>query len=731
MLRKARLIRVLCAVLAVSALSLRAAGTDEATETFNALYGADLKRVRETGDARDDVELAARLLAAAKKATDQPAFLAILCEKAHDLALGHPTGYGTALAAMDLLARTVPEKAAACTARTLAIRQKQFDTSRSDARPPAAEALIDALVTAADAKIEAGTPAKAATLLVRARNVARAVSSPRLADLESRAKALTQRMATDRRISDLVALLEKNPQNTGAHEELVRLYLVDLDDPAGAAKHLAGAKDPSLLKYVPAAAKGVEAAPEFACLELGEWYARLAAKAPPHARGPMYARAKAYLERFLEIHTSKDLNRTRATLALGKIQEAVARLTAPPKKPTKTSKDEWIDLLPLTDPSKHALSGMWERRDEALALTGRASEAKVMPPLVIDGSYEFEARIARTSGGDTMGIVLPVGERQVLLGLGYGGNQAHGLGQINGRSARDPENPTVTKPARLQNGREYAVRARVLVQGSRAEIEVTLDGERIILWRGLPSALSMYAGWRLPQGRRIGFGASNSTAEFRAARLRMLSRTAKPLAPRTEQTVGPGQTVDVLAPVDLAADVVRGTWKRRGAVVALDRAMGYDRFMLPAAPNGSYSLHVEFVRTSGDGTVTVILPVGSAQVALLVSHVHGEVSGLELIRGVSPQNGNGTDVRTVRITNGRPYALDVTVALRGEEASIVAKLNGKSLVSWRGPVADLSLYPGWTLPQKGRVALGTTDATTVFRAARLRMLSGEARLLRQ
>jgi len=77
MARKARLLGAICAVVVVLAAPLRAAGTDEATETFNALYGEDWKRVRGTRDARDDVELPARLLAAAKRASDQP-FLAPL-----------------------------------------------------------------------------------------------------------------------------------------------------------------------------------------------------------------------------------------------------------------------------------------------------------------------------------------------------------------------------------------------------------------------------------------------------------------------------------------------------------------------------------------------------------------------------------------------------------------------------------------------------------------------------
>jgi len=77
MRRNAYLSPTVLALLVLASPCARAAETDEATETFNALYGADLKRVRGTGDTRDDAELAVRLLAAAKRASDQP-FLAPL-----------------------------------------------------------------------------------------------------------------------------------------------------------------------------------------------------------------------------------------------------------------------------------------------------------------------------------------------------------------------------------------------------------------------------------------------------------------------------------------------------------------------------------------------------------------------------------------------------------------------------------------------------------------------------
>ena len=86
------------ASLLVRPLGALAAEADKAAEAFDAVYGADWKRVKSTPDSRDDLELATHLFAAAKEATGQPEFLAVLCGKAHELAGAHPNGYPTAIA---------------------------------------------------------------------------------------------------------------------------------------------------------------------------------------------------------------------------------------------------------------------------------------------------------------------------------------------------------------------------------------------------------------------------------------------------------------------------------------------------------------------------------------------------------------------------------------------------------------------------------------------------------
>jgi uncharacterized membrane protein YdfJ with MMPL/SSD domain len=107
---------------------------DEAADTFNRLYGDDLKRVAATPSAADDLALAKQLLEAAEKVTNRTAFLTLLCEKAHELAIKDPAGYPTAKAALELLAANVPEKKVESLQKVAAMYQRHYATARGDAK---------------------------------------------------------------------------------------------------------------------------------------------------------------------------------------------------------------------------------------------------------------------------------------------------------------------------------------------------------------------------------------------------------------------------------------------------------------------------------------------------------------------------------------------------------------------------------------------------------------------
>jgi len=513
----------------------------KAAEAFESLYGKEYKRVKATAEVADDIDLAKRLLAVSGEAKGQPEFLTILCEKACELAGASAAGYATAAEALEILASGVPEKAPACAARILEIRQKQFDAARGSDRAKAGEALIDALLPLVDAKEKEGAATEAAALLKRAVFVAAAVKSARRSDLDARLKAMEQAARMAREIEDLKKQLEADPKNAAARERLVRLYLIDLDDPAEAAKWVEGVEDESLRKYVPAAAKPLAEAPELACLELGEWYRGLGEEAPPAAKAAMYARAKAYYDRFLQMHAAADLDRTKAKAALLKIEAEIGKsagpTAAPPKEPKAPAKEsDWIDVLALVDPAKDAVRGNWQRKGAALVIESQpGQENQIKVPVVPRGNYEFQFKFTRSdpSGAYMVSVIIPVAESSVMLDLGAGGAdpEAHLLESIKGKGIDG--NETLLRPAALEDGVAYSVSVKVETDPTGAGISVVLDGKPIITWRGPAGDLSVHPAWRLPDHRGPALIAKSCSVIWHSVRLRMISGDAKPIRPPT------------------------------------------------------------------------------------------------------------------------------------------------------------------------------------------------------
>jgi len=300
---------------------------DEAADTFDKLYGEDIKRVAATPSAADDLALAKQLLEAAKQVTGQTAFLTLLCEKAQELAIKDPAGYPTAKAALELLASKVPEKKVESLQKMAAMYQRPYATARGDAKAKAGETLIEALKALADAQAAAEDTDGAGATLKQALAVATTIRSESKAALQAQLLGLAAQQQVEKEIAALKAKLEKDPEDAASRKELVRLYLVELNNPAEAAKFVDEKCDEATRKYVPAATKPLEEAPELACNELGDWYRGLADQATaPTSKGAMLERAKAYYERFLELHKADDLARTGATLMLKKIDDAIAKL---------------------------------------------------------------------------------------------------------------------------------------------------------------------------------------------------------------------------------------------------------------------------------------------------------------------------------------------------------------------------------------------------------------------
>jgi hypothetical protein len=269
----------------------------------------------------------------------------------------------------------------------------------------------------------------------------------------------------------------------------------------------------------------------------------------------------------MRLHETKDLHRVRATVAMEKVAEALASLrpaataqATASKEPAKTAggiedgvikPGGWVDLLPLVDPEKDAVEGIWKRDGDDLVLQNKGPHNRCMFPLATSGSYALELTFERTAGEQTFKVYLPAGSRHVMLVVaGYGGSLA-GLEYINGRRVDERPNPTTFRTAALENGKVYGLRIGVRVHGDEVAVTATLDGRQVVDWKGSGSALSVSGGWSLPKAGTFGLGAWKSCYAVHRMRLKMLSGEARLL--RTE-AARPATTKPARVPEGKAPD---------------------------------------------------------------------------------------------------------------------------------------------------------------------------------
>jgi hypothetical protein len=498
---------------------------DEAEDAFNSLYGNEYAKVTATPDKADDIALAKQLLEAAKAPGVQPGLLTILCDKAHELGIKLPAGYETAAEAMELLAQKTPAGAAPAFDKIAMIREKQYLAAKGLDKADAGEVFIESVLAAAAAHMASGAATEGTALLRKALVVANAIKSDRKNEIQGRIDLAAAHLRTEKQVEDLKAKLEANPDDAAVRKQLVQACLVDLDAPAQAEKFLNESSDPLLRKYVPAVSKGVDAAPEIACMELGEWYRSLG-EAPgvsPGGKEAMLKRARAYYQRFLNLHKTEDIARNQATLAVKKADEALAKL-GPGKGEGIIGPGRWIDLLKLIDLEKDTIEGkgQWKLTEGELLYEGGFPDlSRVSVPCAPAGNYELKLRVACLRGNPYGYAValLPVGNTAVAACFFYQGDSAALYGI---EKPRDQKVPFV-----VVDGQEFEFDITVLLTRDQADITITSGGKPQLHWQGPQSALRGGGGWQMPEVKLPGLGVESARMAIKCAKLKMLSGKAK------------------------------------------------------------------------------------------------------------------------------------------------------------------------------------------------------------
>jgi len=298
-------------------------------QTLETLFGEEAKDVAASGRTDDDVILARKMLAAARKLESQPALTLELLEKARVLAGKAPAGYGTAIWALELLADRDAGNRDKYLQDIASLRQRRHALSRGIEKEEELGLMVETLMELSDSKGDAGNHAAAMTCCRKAYALARGAKSPMADELAAKLKVLVQTERLAGKIARAEARL-KTDQTDAARDELIRMYLIDMDNPAAAARLVNEDSDEFTRIYAPLATKDPAELEEGPCMELAAWYRTLADKATGAlSKAGMLRRAKGYYEAFLAGHPKRDLAYVKAAMAMEEVNQRLKKLKPP------------------------------------------------------------------------------------------------------------------------------------------------------------------------------------------------------------------------------------------------------------------------------------------------------------------------------------------------------------------------------------------------------------------
>jgi len=319
--------------LAVAAPTGPAAGpAADPAKAFDTQYASRVAAAAASPQEADDLALADELLATAGMPETDPALLPPLCRNAYDLSSKHTKGFRTAMKAMTLLAKTVPERKNACQEKILDLFQNRYAKSRGAEKAKAGGVLVATLVRFADGRAAADDFAGAARLYRRAMPLAANLRNVDRIELQTKLNHAVTRQGFRSQAEKLKADLRSDPGNQAIRDELVRIYVVELNDPDTASKQLGLKADDVTSRYVLLAGMSIERLPARALVELGRWYQDLAAKSSTQGRLTSLARAKTYYERYLETNAAASADRDDVAAHLRDVDNVLAKIaTVSPK----------------------------------------------------------------------------------------------------------------------------------------------------------------------------------------------------------------------------------------------------------------------------------------------------------------------------------------------------------------------------------------------------------------
>jgi hypothetical protein len=184
--------------------------------------------------------------------------------------------------------------------------------------------------------------------------------------------------------------------------------------------------------------------------------------------------------------------------------------------------------------------------------------------------------------------------------------------------------------------------------------------------------------------------------------------------------------VDLLKLIDPAKDAVEGTWRLTGGKLQTT-GRPFNRIEIPYVPPAEYDLKMVVEKVGMIGSFTLGLAFDDTQwSAVLDAQAEGKnKSGLDLVEG-NPFNLNETTHTAALFAEKRKSTLLVSV----RKDRVTVTVDEKKIIDWKADYERLTLYPGWRVPHKNVLFLGSWTAIFRFDQMELHPVTGKGRALR-
>jgi serine/threonine protein kinase len=172
-----------------------------------------------------------------------------------------------------------------------------------------------------------------------------------------------------------------------------------------------------------------------------------------------------------------------------------------------------VDVLALVDPKRDAVNGEYAKDGRTLITPAATDYARIEIPYVPPAEYDVLLEVERTQGDNCLAIGLP-GVRQFAVVIdGSYGTQTTGIDCIDDKGMSS--NETTIKGKQIPMSKPVTILCSVRKTG----VSVSIDGRKIIDWKGPLSRLSLWSNWAVPHKNMPLIG--TCTTEYRISRMEL------------------------------------------------------------------------------------------------------------------------------------------------------------------------------------------------------------------